>query len=79
MRATLTRETRDLSVPTVAVTHPEKSVAQQELSLPGNMQPYTDAAIFARTTGYLKKRYADSGSLVKAGQLPLPCVRLGGT
>jgi len=66
---TLTRETRDLSVPTVAVTHPEKSAAQQELSLPGNMQPYTDAAIFARTTGYLKKRYADIGSRVKSGQL----------
>jgi RND family efflux transporter MFP subunit len=66
---TLTRETRDLSVPTVAVTRPEKSSAQQDLSLPGNMQPYTDAAIFARTTGYLKKRYADIGSRVKSGQL----------
>jgi RND family efflux transporter MFP subunit len=66
---TLTRETRDFSVPTVAVTRPEKSAAQQELSLPGNMQPYTDAAIFARTTGYLKKRYADIGSRVKSGQL----------
>ncbi len=66
---TLTRETRDLAVPTVAVTHPEKSAAQQDLSLPGNMQPYTDAAIFARTSGYLKQRHADIGSRVKAGQL----------
>ena len=66
---TLTRETRDLAVPTVAVTHPEKSAAQQDLSLPGNMQPYTDAAIFARTNGYLKQRHADIGSRVKTGQL----------
>jgi RND family efflux transporter MFP subunit len=67
--ATLSRETRDLSVPTVSVTRPEKSAAQEDLSLPGNIQPYTDAAIFARTTGYLKKRYADIGSRVKTGQL----------
>ena len=33
------------------------------------MQPYTDAAIFARTTGYLNQRHADIGSRVKAGQL----------
>ena len=33
------------------------------------MQPFTDAAIFARTNGYLKQRHADIGSRVKAGQL----------
>ena len=66
---TLSHETRDLSVPTVAITRPEKSSAQQDLALPGNVQPYTDAAIFARTTGYLKERHADIGSRVKAGQL----------
>ena len=43
--------------------------AAEEVALPGNIQPYTDAAIFARTTGYLKARYADIGSKVKAGQL----------
>lgn len=67
--AALSRETRDMSVPTVSVTHPEKGTAQEDLSLPGNIQPYTDAAIFARTTGYLKARHADIGSRVKAGQL----------
>jgi RND family efflux transporter MFP subunit len=39
------------------------------VSLPGTVQAYTDAAIFARTTGYLKKRYADIGSHVRAGQM----------
>jgi RND family efflux transporter MFP subunit len=67
--STLSRETRDLSIATVAVTRPEKGAPQQDLALPGNVQPYTDAAIFARTTGYLKERYADIGSRVKQGQL----------
>jgi multidrug efflux pump subunit AcrA (membrane-fusion protein) len=30
---------------------------------------YTDAAIYARTTGYLSRRHADIGSRVKAGQV----------
>jgi RND family efflux transporter MFP subunit len=33
------------------------------------MQPYIDAPIFARTSGYLKKWYADIGAEVKSGQL----------
>jgi RND family efflux transporter MFP subunit len=66
---TLTRETRDLSVATVAVTRPDKAAPQEDIALPGNIQPYTDAAIYARTTGYLKQRYADIGSRVKQGQL----------
>ena len=63
----LTRETREAAVVTVAVTRPSKGTASEEVALPGNIQPFTDAAIFARTTGYLKKRYADIGSRVKAG------------
>src|SRR6185437_10735633 len=65
----LSRETREAAVTTVAVTTPSKGPAAQEISLPGNIQPFTDAAIFARTTGYLKKRDADIGSHVKAGQV----------
>lgn len=65
----LTRETREAAVVTVAVTRPSKGTASEEVALPGNIQPFTDAAIFARTTGYLKKRYADIGSAVKSGQI----------
>jgi len=65
----LSRETRDMAVTTVAVTSPARGPASQEISLPGNIQPFTDAAIFARTTGYLKKRDADIGSHVKSGQV----------
>ena len=65
----LSRETREMAVVTVAVTNPAKGPASENVSLPGNIQPFTDAAIFARTNGYLRTRYADIGSRVKAGQV----------
>ena len=37
--------------------------------LPGTMQAFTDAPIYARTNGYLKRRLADIGAHVSAGQL----------
>ena len=39
------------------------------LVLPGNTQPLIDAPIYARTSGYLKKWYADIGTRVQAGEL----------
>src|SRR4051812_45337186 len=65
---TVTRETDDLAVVTVSVTKPERGKADQTITLPGTIQPFTDAAIYARTNGYLRKRYADLGSRVKRGQ-----------
>jgi RND family efflux transporter MFP subunit len=67
--AQLSQETRDLAIPTVAVIHPKLGAPQQEIVIPGDMQPYADAGIFARTNGYLKKWYADIGTNVKEGQL----------
>jgi multidrug efflux pump subunit AcrA (membrane-fusion protein) len=67
--AQLSLETHDLAIPTVSVIHPKLGAPQQEIVIPGDMQPYTDAPIFARTSGYLKKWYADIGANVKAGQL----------
>jgi RND family efflux transporter MFP subunit len=67
--AELSQETRDLAIPTVSVIHPKPGAPQQEIVIPGDMQPYTDAPIFARTNGYLKKWYADIGANVKAGQV----------
>ena len=67
--AQLAQETQDLAIPTVSVVHPKPGAPQQELVLPGDMQPYIDAPIFARTSGYLKKWYADIGAEVKSGQL----------
>lgn len=66
---TVTRETEELAVLTVSVTTPERGSSGQSITLPGTIQPFTDAAIFARTNGYLSKRFADLGSRVKKGQL----------
>jgi RND family efflux transporter MFP subunit len=67
--ADLTRETHEMAIVTVAVTQPARGTAAEQVTLPGNIQAFTDAAIFARTTGYLKARHADIGSRVKAGQI----------
>ncbi|HTV60028.1 MAG TPA: efflux RND transporter periplasmic adaptor subunit [Verrucomicrobiae bacterium] len=68
-RAALKAETRMLAIPLVAVIHPQKGAPQQEIILPGNIEAYIDAPIYARTDGYLKKWYVDIGGRVKAGQL----------
>lgn len=66
--AAVKQETNELATPTVAVAHPKKGAMQNEVVLPGNIQAFTDAPIFARASGYLKKWYADIGTRVKAGE-----------
>src|SRR5207302_8287418 len=66
--AVVTRETRELAVPTVAVAMPDRGSPQEEIALPGNMQAFADASIYARTNGYLKRWYVDIGAHVRAGQ-----------
>lgn len=67
----LKEETRISSIQTVHVVHPAGAGGKdgQELILPGNAQAYTDTPIYARTSGYLRKWYADIGQHVKQGQL----------
>ncbi len=67
--AQLSQETRELAIPTVTVTHPKPGAPMQEIVLPGDMQAYIDAPIYARTNGYLKSWSVDIGARVKAGQL----------
>jgi multidrug efflux pump subunit AcrA (membrane-fusion protein) len=55
-------------VPEVIVIHPQIAPAQTSLSLPGNLEPMYSASVFARTNGYIEKRFVDIGSHVKAGQ-----------
>src|SRR5712691_8649744 len=40
-----------------------------EVSFPGSITPITEAYIYARAAGYLKRRYVDIGDRVSAGQL----------
>ena len=65
----VTRETRERAVPAVAIISPERGVPQEEVALPGTMQAYSDAPIYARTNGCLKRWYANIGAHVRAGQL----------
>src|SRR5215472_7297206 len=65
----LRTETAYLAARTVAVTQPKRGAPTQEITLPANIQAYTDAPIYARTNGYPKRWYADIGAHVKAGQL----------
>jgi RND family efflux transporter MFP subunit len=56
-------------LPEVIVIHPKVAPSQTSLSLPGNLQPLYSASVFARTNGYVAKRFVDIGSHVKAGQI----------
>ena len=50
----------------VHVVHPTRASEAISLQLPGQTMPYTDAPIFAQTSGYLKKWYFDIGAEVNA-------------
>ncbi|HTY68762.1 MAG TPA: biotin/lipoyl-binding protein, partial [Alphaproteobacteria bacterium] len=67
-RQELTHWTDEQAVPTVALAKLAPGRADQRLVLPGNIQPYQRAAIYARVSGYLKSWQADIGAHVKAGQ-----------
>jgi RND family efflux transporter MFP subunit len=68
-RKALAAETSELAAPTVLVIQPKQGAPSQEILLPGNIQAFVDAPIYARTNGYLKRWYFDIGSYVKQGQL----------
>jgi RND family efflux transporter MFP subunit len=55
--------------PLVTVVNPQAGEPQRELILPGNIEAFTDAPIYARTNGYLKVWHADIGTVVRKGQL----------
>lgn len=57
------------AIQTVALAQPIPGGTHQTLTLPGNIQPFNRAAIFARVNGYVKGWDHDIGSSVKAGQM----------
>jgi RND family efflux transporter MFP subunit len=57
------------AIPTVAVTLPDAKVLNATLDLPGRLEAYQRAPIYARVSGYLKNWNADIGAQVKAGQV----------
>jgi RND family efflux transporter MFP subunit len=68
-RNALDREAREAAIPTVLTTKPRSGPAADTLVLPGSVQAYYEAPIYARTSGYLKTWYTDIGAAVKKGQL----------
>jgi RND family efflux transporter MFP subunit len=67
--ATLATVSQQDAVLSVAVTTPVAGAAAQEITLPANTQAFIDTPIYARTSGYLRKWYADIGTHVHTGEL----------
>jgi RND family efflux transporter MFP subunit len=68
-RQDLVQWTNAQAVPTVALAQLSHGDAGQSLILPGNIQPYNKAAIYARVSGYLRAWNKDIGAHVKAGEV----------
>jgi RND family efflux transporter MFP subunit len=62
-------ETSEAAVPVVNVALPEGGAPDQELRLPGQTMAFSDAPIYARANGYLKRWMSDIGAHVKKGDL----------
>jgi RND family efflux transporter MFP subunit len=67
--AKLREWTDDQAIPTVAIAFPDAKALNPTLDLPGRLEAYYRAPIFARVSGYLKSWSADIGARVKAGQV----------
>jgi membrane fusion protein (multidrug efflux system) len=61
--------TDEQAIPTVAVAPPDARVLNATLDLPGRLEAYSRAPIFARVSGYVSSWTADIGAQVKAGQV----------
>jgi membrane fusion protein (multidrug efflux system) len=67
--AKLREWTDEQAIPTVAVVLPDARALNATIDLPGRLEAYYRAPIFARVSGYLKSWSADIGAKVKAGQV----------
>src|SRR5260221_13848996 len=67
--AKLSQWAEDQAVPMVAVATPDTRGRVTTIDLPGRLEAYSQAQIFARVSGYIKEWKADIGTPVKAGQL----------
>src|SRR5215469_12021643 len=67
--AHLSEWTEKRAVPVVAVTTPDTKVKRATLDLPGRLEAYAQAQLYARVSGYIKEWKVDIGARVAAGQL----------
>jgi RND family efflux transporter MFP subunit len=68
-RNSLRQNTANEAIPIVVTVAPTPSAVGEELVLPGTVQAYIEAPIYARTNGYLKTWSVDIGSTVKKGEI----------
>ncbi|WP_454916098.1 efflux RND transporter periplasmic adaptor subunit [Xanthobacter sediminis] len=61
--------TREQAMPTVALVNPQRGAVARELLLPGDIQAFSSAPIYARASGYVKAFYKDIGDQVKKGEV----------
>jgi RND family efflux transporter MFP subunit len=66
---TLVENTQQNSILSVAVTTPRGGAGPLEITLPANTEAYIDTPIYARTSGYLRRWYADIGTRVHQGEV----------
>jgi RND family efflux transporter MFP subunit len=59
----------ETSVPVVVTVNAQMAPPAADLVLPGNIEAVYVATLYARTSGYVKRRLVDIGDRVKAGQL----------
>ncbi len=67
--AKLRQRADDAAIPTVNLIAPDRSPGAATLELPGRLEAYSRAPIYARISGYLKSWKVDIGTPVKSGQL----------
>ena len=67
--ARLSEWTEDQALPVVKVEAPDLRGKKSSIELPGRLEAYSQAQIFARVSGYLKNLNVDIGTPVKAGDL----------
>ncbi len=61
--------TQEQAVPTVAIIAPRQGASAEHVVLPGTVQAWYEAPLYARVPGYLKDWYFDFGAHVKKGDV----------
>ncbi|GJL55602.1 MAG: secretion protein HlyD [Nitrospirales bacterium] len=67
--ALLREQTLEDAISTVAVIHPKPVPPSETITLPGNVQAWFEAPIYAQVSGYVKMWYKDYGAQVKKGDI----------
>src|SRR6266581_2435021 len=65
----LQQETGAQAQPVVSISLPARGGNSYSIDLPGRLEAYSRAPIYARVSGYLKNWHVDIGTPVRAGQL----------